>query len=235
VDEQTFTSFFVLDQSTIRGPRDLIGKKVAMNTLGAHSEFMLREYLQREGLSAAEAKKVTLIVLPPINTEQALRTGQVDVVALTSIFRDKALGRGGLRQLFSDFELFGTFTAGTYVMGRRFVDEHPRTVRKFVDGVARAIEWARSHSREEVIARMVRIIEKRKQDRTENAETVKFWKSTGIAGPGGLIRERELQIWLDWLVKDGELRPGQLKLGDVYTNAFNPYAAAPAQPNTAPP
>src|SRR5688572_30551378 len=105
VDEQTFTSFFVLEQSSVRSARDLIGKKVGMNTLGAHSEFMLREYLRRQGLSADDAKKVMLVALPPVNTEQALRAGQVDVVALTSIFRDKALERGGLRQLFSDFEL----------------------------------------------------------------------------------------------------------------------------------
>lgn len=68
-----------------------------MNTLGAHAEFMLREYLSRAGLSPEEAKKVTLVVLPPVNTEQALRAGNIDVASLTGIFRDKALVRGGLR------------------------------------------------------------------------------------------------------------------------------------------
>jgi hypothetical protein len=29
--------------------------------------------------------------------------------------------------------------------------------------------------------------------------------------------------WIDWLVKDGKLKPGQLKPTDVYTNAFNPF------------
>jgi hypothetical protein len=29
-------------------------------------------------------------------------------------------------------------------------------------------------------------------------------------------------VWLDWLVRDGDLRPGQVQLGDVFTNRFNP-------------
>ncbi|HET8934524.1 MAG TPA: ABC transporter substrate-binding protein [Polyangiales bacterium] len=223
VDEQTFSSFFVKQDAAIHGPRDLIGKQVAMNTLGAHAEFMLREYLSRAGLSPEEARKVTLVVLPPVNTEQALRAGNIDVAALTGIFRDKALARGGLRQVFTDHELYGAFTAGSYVFTKRFIEQNPNTVRKFVEGVGRAIEWARTSSREQVIARQSAIIAKRK--RQENDEVVKYWKSTGIAGTAGQLHDRELQIWIDWLVKDGELKPGQLRPSDVYTNAFNPAAA----------
>jgi len=221
VDEQTFTSFLVREDSPLRSARDLLDKKVAMNTLGAHSEFMLREYLQRQGLEDAEAKRVTMLVLPPINTEQALRAGQVEVAALTGIFRDKALERGGLRQLFSDFELYGTFTAGSYVMHKKFLAEHPKAARKFVEGVAKAIEWARTTPREEVIARAEAIIAKRK--RGESGDVMRYWKSTGIAGPGGVIREQDLQMWLTWLTKLGELKPGQLALSDLYTNELNPF------------
>ncbi|MET0386649.1 MAG: hypothetical protein ABW321_11850 [Polyangiales bacterium] len=55
---------------------------------------------------------MTMIVLPPINIQQALRSGQIDVAVLIGL-RDKALQRGELRQLFSDYELYGAFTAGT--------------------------------------------------------------------------------------------------------------------------
>src|SRR6185295_18019754 len=50
VDELRQTSFFTLNGSAIRSARDLIGKKIAVNTLGAHSEFMIKEYLTRDGL-----------------------------------------------------------------------------------------------------------------------------------------------------------------------------------------
>ena len=39
------------EDSPIKTARDLIGKKIAVNTLGAHLEFMLREYLARNGLT----------------------------------------------------------------------------------------------------------------------------------------------------------------------------------------
>jgi ABC-type nitrate/sulfonate/bicarbonate transport system substrate-binding protein len=166
---------------------------------------------------------VTLVVMPPVNTELALRQGQVDVAALYDIFRDRALERGGLRSLFTDYELFGKLTAGTYVMRSDFIRKHERTTRHFVAAVARAIEWSRQTPREEVIARFEQIINERA--RNEDTAVVKYWKSYGVAGQGGVIAEREFQIWLDWMVKDGSLKPGQLALADAYDNRFNPFTA----------
>jgi ABC-type nitrate/sulfonate/bicarbonate transport system substrate-binding protein len=220
VDEQAWTGFYVKENSPIRTARDLIGKKVAMNTLGAHHEFMLREYLARAGLTPAEAKQVTLLVVPPINGEQALRYDQVDVATLGSVFRDRALERGGIRPLFTDVQLYGPFTAGSYVFTRDFIREHPKTVRKFVDGVGRAIEWARAEKPQAVRARMQAILNERKRP-AEDGSLVKYWRSTGIAAPYGVIADREFQVWVDWLLKDHELEPGQLALSDLFTNVYN--------------
>jgi ABC-type nitrate/sulfonate/bicarbonate transport system substrate-binding protein len=224
-DENTWIGYYVLHDSPIKSARDLIGKQVAVNTLGAHHEFVLREYLARGGLSKAESDQVTLVVVPPVSSEQSLRQKQVEVTALGSILRDKALSRGGLRLLFSDYELFGKFTAGSYVFSDAFLRDKPRTVKKFVEGTARAIEWARSHPREEVIARYTAIINKR--HRQEDASATPYWRSTGIAYTGGVIHDSELQVWLDWLVKSGQLPAGKLKVRDLYTNQFNPFANGP--------
>lgn len=227
VDAKRWSGFYVTEDSPIREPRDLLGKKVAMNTLGAHHEFMLKEYLSRRGLTSAEIAQVTLVVVPPVSAEQALRQKQVDVAVLGDILRDKALERGGIRSLFSDHDLFGEFTAGSYVMTKRFLKEKPNSARKLVEAAARAIEWARTTPREEVVARMQSIIERR--GRNEDASVVKYWTSTGIAGKGGLLSAREYQVWIDWLVKDGELKAGQVKAEDLYTNELNPFAATQAQ------
>lgn len=223
VDENTWSGFYVLQNSPIKTARDLIGKKVAVNTLGAHSEFVLREYLARNGLTPDEAKQVTLVVIPPVSSEQTLRQGQVDVATLGSVIRDKALERGGIRPLFTDFELYGSFTAGSYVVTNKFLKDNPNTVRKFVDATAKAIEWARSTPREQVIARYEQIINRR--GRNEDVSLAKYWRSTGIAGQGGKVSDREFQVWIDWMVKAGELKPDQIKPAQVYTNAFNPYSA----------
>jgi ABC-type nitrate/sulfonate/bicarbonate transport system substrate-binding protein len=217
-DAETFQGFYVLEDSPIRGGRDLIGKKVAVNTLGAHSEFMWREYLSREGLSEAEIKQTTLVVIPPSNGEQALRQRQVDVVSLSQVFRHKALERGGLRQLFSDYSVFGEFTAGSIVMTDKFLKQNPNTARKFVQAMAKAIEWARTTPRDQVIARFQKII--LRHGTQADADAQKYWRSTAVPSPGGRLSDKEFQVWIDWMVKDGQLKAGQIKASDLYTNAF---------------
>ncbi|TWD93455.1 ABC-type nitrate/sulfonate/bicarbonate transport system substrate-binding protein [Neobacillus bataviensis] len=220
-DKDTYTGYYVLNDSSIKDAHDLIGKKVGMNTMGAHAEFVLKEYLKQNGLTDEEIKKVTLVVLPPVSTEQALRQKQIDVAVLTGMLGDLAVKNGGIKKLFSDYVLLGPFTAGSYVFTEKFIKQNPHTVKKFVEATAKAIEWAQTHSREEVIARYEFIIKKR--GRKEDTNTVQYWKSTGIAEKGGVIQGKEFKIWVDWLKKNGEFKDDQVKLSNLYTNEFNPY------------
>ncbi|MBE0469484.1 MAG: ABC transporter substrate-binding protein [Methyloprofundus sp.] len=220
-DANTAIAYFVTEQSPIKTARDLIGKKISVNTLGAHSEFTIKEYLYRNGLSSAEIAAVELTVLPPGNSEQVLRAGQVDVAQLNGILKDVALQRGGLRLLFADIDLFGDFTAGNYVVRKQFLANNPTTVKKFTEGTARAIEWARNSPREQVVAKFSAIINAR--GRNEDDRWVQFWKSTGIADKGGLITEKQYQQWIDWMVREGQLAPGKIKAADLIDNSFNPY------------
>ncbi|MET9609446.1 ABC transporter substrate-binding protein [Streptomyces sp. NPDC006512] len=220
-DQYSYGGYFVLEDSPIRSARDLIGKKVGMNTLGAHYQALLDIYLSRGGLSKADAAKVEALVVPPVNTEQSLRQKQIEVGVLTGVLRDKALATGGIRPLFTDVELLGPFSAGTYVMTERFIKQNPDTVRAFATGVAKAIEWSRTTPREEVVARMTEIVKKR--GRNEDTATLQYWRSFGVAETGGRISDKEFQLWLDWLGERGEIKAGQLKAGDLYTNEFNGF------------
>ncbi|MBW7473832.1 ABC transporter substrate-binding protein [Paenibacillus oenotherae] len=221
VDDNTWNGYYVLDGSPIKSAKDLIGKKIAVNTLGAHHEFVIKEYLHRAGLTADEIKQVTLVVVPPITGEQTLRANQVDVATLGGVLRDKALERGGITPLFTDKDLFGVFSAGSYVLKSDFIKENPNTTRKFVEATAKAIEWARTTPRDEVVARFEKIIAER--GRKEDAGNIKYWKSTGIAGKGGLISDKEFDTWVNWLVKEGTIEEGELEGKNLYTNDFNPF------------
>ena len=221
-DADEYTGYYVLEDSPIRSARDLIGKKVGMNTLGAHHEFIVREWLAQQGLSPEEIKTVALTVVPPVNTEQALRAGQIDVASLQTIHREHALERGGIRPLFTDKALFGAFSYGTYVMRDDFIAKNPEAAKDFVQGTARAIRWTQVTPRDEVVARFSDIVNKR--GRNEDAKTIEYWRSPGIPVPGAVIADAELQTWIDWLVRNGELKEGELKAKDLYTNEFNPYA-----------
>jgi ABC-type nitrate/sulfonate/bicarbonate transport system substrate-binding protein len=218
-DEYAYNGFYVLEDSPIRSARDLIGKKIGMNTLGAHHEAILGIYLQRNGFSPDESKAVEPIVVPPVNTEQSLRQKQIDVAVLGGILRDKALKAGGIRPLFSDFDLLGAFTAGTYVLTKQFIQRNPDTVRTFVSGVAKAIDWSRNTPQDQVIARMLEIIKKR--GRNEDSSAIQYWRSYGVTSPGGQIADKEFTLWVDWLTGRGEIKPAQVKATDIFTNEFN--------------
>ncbi|WP_030437684.1 ABC transporter substrate-binding protein [Actinoplanes subtropicus] len=223
VDKDAYTGFYVLNDSPIKTARDLIGKKIGVNTLGAHSEAVVKTYLTRAGLTPDEIKQVELVVVPPVNTEQSVRQHQIDVGALGGTLRDKALAHGGIRPLFTDFQLLGNFTAGSYVFRDDFLKKNPDTVRTFVAGVAKAIEWARTTPRDQVIARFQQILTKRA--RNEDNTQLQFWKSYGVNGKGGVIEEKEFSTWVDWLKNAGELNGKDVKATDIYTNEFNPYAS----------
>jgi ABC-type nitrate/sulfonate/bicarbonate transport system substrate-binding protein len=217
-DAVNFQGTYVLDDSPVKTASDLIGKQVSMNTLGAHAEFAVREWLARSGLSNEKAKQVSLIALPAINGEQALRQKQVDAAVLGSIFQHKAVARGGVRKLVSDYDMFGPLTAGSVVMSNRFLKQNPNTVRKYVSAVGSAFAWLQSHTNEEAIARFTQIIKKR--GRHEDLSVVEHWSGNGVSAPHGRLEDRDFQVWIDWLVRDKQIAPGQIRSSDIYTNEY---------------
>jgi ABC-type nitrate/sulfonate/bicarbonate transport system substrate-binding protein len=222
VDDNTWTGYYVKNDSPIKTARDLLGKKVAMNTLGAHHDFIVREYLERNKVTDEEAKQVTFVITPPVTGEQALRQGQVEVSTLGGILRDKALERGGIRPLFTDRDLFGNFTAGSYVLRNKFIEQNPKASKHLVAAIAKSIEWAKVTPPAQVRSTFESIIKAR--GRAESADAIQFWKSTGVPSTGGLVLDKDLQTWIDWLVKEDIIKAGQVKPADLYTNALNPYA-----------
>jgi ABC-type nitrate/sulfonate/bicarbonate transport system substrate-binding protein len=142
---------------------------------------------------------------------------------LGGVLRDKALARGGIRPLFTDYQLLGNFTAGSYVFTDRFIKKNPKTVRAFVTGVGKAIEWTRATPRAQVVARLTAIIQKR--GRKEDTGIVQYFKSFGVAGTNGVIADNEVSRWVTWLDQQGQLKK-KVNAKDVYTNEFNPSAKA---------
>lgn len=219
-DDSAFTGFYVTEDSPIRTARDLIGKKIGVNTLGGQSEAVIHTYLLNNGLSEDEIKAVQLVVLPPNDTEQAIRRGQIDAGSLGSVLQDRALATGGLRALFTDVEFFGSFPGGQYVFRDEFIEANPTTVRTFTTGVAKAIEWETTTPREEVIARFAKIIDER--GRSESTDALQYWKSVGVPN-AGVIEDKHFTLWQDYL-KDAGLIKGDLDPAKYYTNEFNELA-----------
>src|SRR5208282_2733540 len=78
-EQDHHSSFFVLADSPIKTAQDLKGKSIAVNTLGAQLEYVVRLYLKQNGMSLSD---VQLVAVPGPQLEQVLRHKQVDVAAV---------------------------------------------------------------------------------------------------------------------------------------------------------
>ena len=215
------SSLLVKDDGGVKSARDLIGKKVAVNTLGANAEAVLDTYLAKGGLSQDEIKKVTLVPLPGINEEAALREGKVEAAYLFGALKDSALSRPGLRTLVTDTDLVGPYNGGSIVMRDQFIDQHKQLTKEFVTGLAKAVDYASTHPVDDVRAKLQDWLTK--QGRSDDAKALALWKGLGVATKGGLIRDQDFDLWLDWLKSRGDEKTDSVKASDIYTNQFNPY------------
>jgi ABC-type nitrate/sulfonate/bicarbonate transport system substrate-binding protein len=215
------SSLLVKDNGKIKSARDLIGKKVAVNTLGANAEAVLDTFLTKGGLSQDEIKKVTLVPLPGINEEAALREGKVEAAYLFGALKDSALSRPGLTTLVTDTDLVGPYNGGSIVMRDQFIKANPALTKTFVAGLAKAVDYATTHPADDVKAKLQTWLTQ--QGRPDDAKALALWKGLGVATKAGLIRDQDFDLWLDWLKSRGDVKTDAIKASDIYTNQFNPF------------
>jgi ABC-type nitrate/sulfonate/bicarbonate transport system substrate-binding protein len=224
-DPHVYGALVTKDGSTITQPQDLIGKKVAVNTLGAQFEAVLDTWLQKGGLTDAQIKQVTLVPLPSINTEAAVRNGQVDAAYLNGSLLTNALKTPGLTVVMKDTQLLGSFNGGSYEMTDAYLLDHPDTAKEFISGMARAIHWIQTHSTQQTLDLYTKYLDAHGE--SDDAQALAAWVGTGIATKGGVLRDEDYTTWTGWLQSKG-LRKGSLDVSSLYTNQYNPYADSSA-------
>lgn len=213
-------TFFVREDSPIKEAKDLIGKKVAPGEgkAGAFDiscgGFYWSRYLKENGIP-----RDTLIQVPMFEPqqEQALRQGLIDVSANGPTYAANYLKKGGLRPLFNTWSLFNTTSekedAEIFFFGftEEFINKNPEVVKRFVKSQIKS--QAFTNDFHEISSEYVGAL----QGFEPNINAEHHYSSTG------LIKDSALQLWLDWYEEIGQLKPGQLKPQDLYTNEFNPF------------
>ncbi len=209
INDQVQSIFYVLEDSPIRDIKDIAGKSIAVNTLGAHLDYTIREALHSGGLPSDAANQ---IVVPGPQLEQVLRSGQVDVSAFgywQTTFEGAAKKNGGLRAVFDDTDVLGEIAGGFIVLRRDFIDKHPEPAKTFIEQSERALDYARENP-EETKA----IFAKALAERGENPDIAQYFRGYGVRA-GGKAVDRDLQFWIDVLVREGKLKEGQLSASDI--------------------
>lgn len=209
INDQVQSIFYVLEDSPIQGIEDLPGKTIAVNTLGAHLDYTVREALHQKGLDQNAAN---LITVPGPQLDQVLRSGQVDVAAFgywQTTFEGAARQGGGIRAIFDDTDVLGEIAGGFTVLRHDWVEAHPEAARIWVEQSARALDYARENPEEtrEVMARAL-------EERGENPEVAAFFAGYGVR-EGGRAIPRDIDFWIEVLEREGRATPGQLSSDDI--------------------
>lgn len=218
----SYSALYTLDGSPVKSAKDLLGKKIGVNTLGANEEAFIKLWLKAEGLSADEIGQVQFVVIPPVNAEEALREGQLDGAVLGGALAELAVSHGGVTPIAKDIDVLGDYTGNSLVMNNAFIEANPKTSATLVAGLAKADAYLQTTPPAQVIKVAERVAAER--GRPEDKESLKYWKSQGIANKGGVIHPKEFSTWIKLQEEEGELQPGQVTLADAYTNQFNPYS-----------
>lgn len=209
INDEAQSIFYVLEDSPIKSIEDITGKTIAVNTLGAHLDYVVREALHQKGLPEDSAN---LIVVPGPQLEQVLRSKQVDIAAFgywQTTFTGSALKNGGLRAVFDDTDILGEIAGGFIVLRRDWIEAHPEEAKAFVDGSVKALDYARENP-EETKAIFARVL----AERGENADVAQYFAGYGVR-EGGLPVERDIQFWIDVLERQGAVEKGKLVSKDI--------------------
>jgi len=220
-NKDSYGEVLVKNGSPIKRPQDLIGKKVAVNTLGANLEAVLDTWFTKSGMTPDQIKQVTLVPLPSINSEAALRNGQVDAAYLNGSLLQIALKKGGLTPIVKDTDVVGDYNGGSICMSNSYLQEHPDAAKEFIGGMAKALHYTQTHS----VADVLKVYDAYLQShgRSDAVAALSAWTGTGVATDGGVIRDQDFSTWTQWLQQKGLIH-GSLDVPSLYTNQYNPYA-----------
>lgn len=204
INSKVFSTFYVLNDSPIHTVKDLVGKTIAVNTLGAHLDYVVREAFHKQGLAEDSAN---LVKVPGPQLEQTLRSKQIDVAALgywQTTFGGVLVKNGGVRPIFKDTDVLGDIAGGFTVLRRDFINAHPKAAADYVAEAARASDWSNEHPDEarKVLAQILK-------QRNENPDIAQYWTGFGLR-PHAEIKKNDVDFWINVLVRDGKLEKGKL-------------------------
>ncbi|BBB89519.1 MAG TPA: ABC transporter substrate-binding protein [Methylomusa anaerophila] len=204
-------TYITLKDSPVKGPQDMVGKKIGIATYGGCNEYIPYGYMRTGGIKDPRGK-IEIIIMPDTLMEQALRQGEVDVAGFSRQLPAELRQSKEFNYLFSDFEPWGTKAGGTPLyFTEKFIKEKPDVVRRFVTAMAKTINWQNANMQKatEITAKRANVDPKQIKPR--------------YFAPDGIITEESVTVWIDLLTEFGEIKPG-IKPDQIYTNEFNPFA-----------
>jgi NitT/TauT family transport system substrate-binding protein len=135
--------------STLKTPKDLEGRIVAVNALGVGADFQLHAWLVQNG---ADFSKVKLVEVPFSEMGPALEHGTVDVALLVEPAYTVALRQYNIQTIVAlDTVIGAPYLISCWFTTRDFADKHPDYIDRFTRVIYATQRWANSHKSETAV------------------------------------------------------------------------------------
>jgi NitT/TauT family transport system substrate-binding protein len=140
-----YGAVMVKKDSPIKTAADLVGRKVAVNTLKNIGDTTTRAAVRKAG---GDPTKVNFVEMPFPNMEAALQSGQVDAIFVVEPFLTAVLATGG-RVLSSVYaETTQNLTVAVYFASKQLIASNPDLVKRFADAMKESLAYADAHGDE---------------------------------------------------------------------------------------
>lgn len=196
-DGKDTQQFLVSSSSVIQTPKDLEGKKFAVNSIDNQlMKLGLKKWTEKNGV---DLDKITLVELPFSQMEPALKNKQVDAGNFVEPFLTAALENETGRVLDSD--PFGpvaeSFLFSAWFGSKSWIDENPKIVQAFQNAIEKATIYIENNPQE--IPKLI-------------AQNIKMDEETAakIIQPifGAQIKKGDTQVIIDFFKEFGYISKG---------------------------
>ncbi|MGC0413391.1 NitT/TauT family transport system substrate-binding protein [Streptomyces sp. SAI-195] len=137
-----FEALTVKGDSPLRSPKELEGKKVAINTLKNINETAVRASVRKAG---GDPDEVELVELAFDQMPAALDAGRIDAAMAVEPALATIKSQGGREIASPMVDVAPKLTVAMYFTSTRYAREHPEVVRKFQDATAESLAYADAH------------------------------------------------------------------------------------------
>lgn len=216
-NDKLHMTWLVKDNGKINSPADLVGKKIAVGSLGGCVELLNAEFLSQNNLPK---DKVEVVVMKDQLQEQALKQGIIDVAVVHPPYNVKAENAGGVKILTSSWDIGSKAGNGEIgglavrAFSEDFINKHPDVIKAYIVADLKAQHWINAHY-EESLKLEADYLQIPIEDMAGNIYPDQWW-----------VKSDQIQWWIDTAYKNklaGFETPGEIKADDLFTNEFNPY------------
>ncbi|GAA3956047.1 hypothetical protein GCM10022384_06590 [Streptomyces marokkonensis] len=139
---EDFEALTVKGDSSIRSPKELEGKKVAINTLKNINETAVRASV---GAAGGDPDKVDFVELAFDQMPAALDGGRIDAAMVVEPALATVKNQGGREIASPMVDIAPKLTVAMYFTSTRYARENPEVVKKFQEATAESLMYADAH------------------------------------------------------------------------------------------